>query len=133
MQLEFIPNNTYGYYEVKTTLDNVSRLKVKPTRYWNELLVKDVPSDILYSLSDYHPGLPYEADIIRDNESLGLPIYRIYETVYIKDKTPPTADGVAEEDKPRKMVNVEATIANLVSLGALPNQEQDLLKITCQM
>ena len=40
MQLEFIPNSTYGYYEVKTTLDNVSRLKVKPTRYWNELLVK---------------------------------------------------------------------------------------------
>ncbi len=61
-------------YEVKTTLDNVKRLKVKPTRYWNELLVKDVPDDVLYSLSDYHPGLPFEADIIRDNESLGLPI-----------------------------------------------------------
>jgi hypothetical protein len=107
MQLEFIPNNTYGYYEVKTTLDNVSRLKIKPTRCWNELLVKDVPSDILYSLSDYHPGLPYEANIIRDNESLGLPIYRIYETVYIKDQTPTTAHGVAEEDKPRKMVNLK--------------------------
>jgi hypothetical protein len=73
IQLEFIPNNTYGYYEVKTTLDNVSRLKVKSTRYWNELLVKDVTSDVLYSLSDYHPGIPYEANIIRDNESLGLP------------------------------------------------------------
>jgi hypothetical protein len=42
LQLEYIPNNTYGYYEVKTTLDNVIRLKIKPTRYWNELLVKDV-------------------------------------------------------------------------------------------
>ncbi len=42
-QLEYIPNNTFGYYEVKTTLDNVMRLKIKPTRYWNELLVKDVP------------------------------------------------------------------------------------------
>jgi hypothetical protein len=79
-------------------------------------------------LSDYHPGLPYEANIIRDNESLRLPIYRIYETVYIKDQTPPTADGVAEEDKPRKMVNVEATIANLVSLRALPDQEQESLE-----
>ena len=62
------------------------------------------------------------------NLCLGLPIYRIYETVYIKDQTPPTVDGVAEEDKPRKMVNVEATIANLVSLGALSNQEQGSLE-----
>jgi hypothetical protein len=54
LQLEYIPNNTYGYYEVKTTLDNVRRLKIKPTRYWNELLVKDVPNDILYSLSDFY-------------------------------------------------------------------------------
>jgi hypothetical protein len=50
LQLEYIPNNTYGYYEVKTTLDNVKRLKIKPTRYWNELLVKDVPNDTLYSV-----------------------------------------------------------------------------------
>ncbi len=33
LQLEYIPNNTYGYYEVKTTLENVKRLKIKPTRY----------------------------------------------------------------------------------------------------
>jgi hypothetical protein len=128
MQLEYIPNNTYTYYQVKTTLDNVLRVKVKPTRYWNELLVKDVPSDILYSLSDYHPGLPYAANIIRDNESLGLPHYRIYESVFHQDPTPPTADGVAEEDKPRKRVNVEQTIANLVSLGAIPDQEQETLE-----
>jgi hypothetical protein len=128
LQLEFIPNNTYSYYEVKMTLHNVMRVKVKPTRYWNELLVKDVPSDILYSLSDYHPGLPYEASIIRDNESLGLPIYRIYETVFIQDQTPPAADGVVEEDKPRKRVNVEATITNLVGLGAIPDQEQETLE-----
>ncbi len=49
MQLEYIPNNTYSYYQVNTTLDNVLRVKIKPTRYWNELLVKDVPSDILYT------------------------------------------------------------------------------------
>jgi hypothetical protein len=57
--LEYIPNNTYGYLEVKSTLDNVKRLKIRPTRYWNELLVKDVPNDILYSLSDFYPLLQY--------------------------------------------------------------------------
>ncbi len=100
-------------------------MKIKPTRYWNELLVKDVPNDILYSLSDFYPGLPYEANIVRDNESLGLPIYRIRETVFVQDQTPPTADGVPEEDKPR---NVEATIANLIGLGALPDEEQASLE-----
>jgi hypothetical protein len=103
-------------------------LKIKPTRYWNELLVKDVPNDILYSLSDFYPGLPYEANIIRDNESLGLPIYRIRKTVFFKDQTPPTADNVPEEDKPRKRVDVEATIANLIGLGALPDEEQASLE-----
>jgi hypothetical protein len=128
LQLEYVPNNTYGYYEVKTTLKNVKLLKIKPTRYWNELLVKDVPSDILYSLSDFYPGLPYEANIVRDNESLGLPIYRICETVFFQDQTPPTPDGVPEEDKSRKRVNVEATIAKLIGLGALPNEEQESLE-----
>ncbi len=51
--------------------------------------------------ASYTRGLPYEANIIRDNESLGLPIYRIYETVFFQDQTPPMADGIAEEDKPR--------------------------------
>jgi hypothetical protein len=126
--LEYIPNNTYGYNEVKTTLDNLKRLKVKPTRYWNELLVKDVPDDILYSLSDFYPGLPYEANIIRDNESLGLPIYRIREAVFMQDQVPPMANNEPEEDKPRKRINVEATIANLIGLGALPDGEQTSLE-----
>jgi hypothetical protein len=59
---------------------------------------------------------------------LSLPIYRIYETVFLQDQTPPTADGVAEENKPRKRVNVEATIASLDGLGALPDQEQGSLE-----
>jgi hypothetical protein len=126
--LEYIPNNTYGYYEVKTTLENVKRLKVKPTRYWNELLVKDVPSDILYSLSDFYPGLPYEANIVRDNESLGLPIYRMLETVFFQDQTPQVTDNEPEEDKPRKRVDVESTIARLIGYGALPDEEQASLE-----
>jgi hypothetical protein len=126
--LEYIPNDTYSYYEVKTTLDNVKRLKVKPTRYWNELLVKDVPDDIPYSLSDYHPGLPFEANIIRDNESLGLPSYRIRETVFYQDQAPPKADNDSDKENPRKRVDVEATIANLISLGALQDEEQATLE-----
>ena len=122
--LEYIPNNTYGYNEVKMTLDNVKRLKIKPTRYWNEALVKDVPSDILYSLSDYYPGLPFEADIIRDNEFLHLPKFRIYETVFLQDQGPQIAENVPDEDKPRKRVDVQRTIDSLVGCGALSDAEQ---------
>ena len=99
-------------------------MKVKPTRYWNELPIKDVQSDILYSLSDYYPGLPYEANIIRDNESLGLPIYRIRELVFLQDQAPPVASNVPDEERPRKKVDAETTISNLVDLGAIPDQEQ---------
>ncbi len=87
-----------------------------------------MPDDILYSLSDYHSGLPYEANIIRDNESLGLPSYRIRETVFYQDQAPPRADNGSEEDKPRKRVDVEPTIANLISLGALQDGEQASLE-----
>jgi hypothetical protein len=123
-QMEYIPNSTYSYYEVKMTLENVKRLKVKPSRYWNELPIKDVQSDILYSLSDYCPGLPYEANIIRDNESLGLPIYRIRELVFYQDQAPPVENNVPDEDRSRKRVDAETTISNLVALGAIPDQEQ---------
>jgi hypothetical protein len=126
--LEYIPNNTYGYNEVRTTLDNVKRLKIKPTRYWNEALVKDVPSDILYSLSDYYPGLPFEADIIRDNEFLRLPKFRIYETVFLQDQGPQVADNVPDEEKPRKRVDVQRTIDSLIGCGALLDAEQATLE-----
>ncbi len=75
-------------------------------------------------MSDYCPGLPYEANIIRDNESLGLPIYRIRETVFFQDQSPPVADNVPDEDRPRKKVDAETTISNLVALGAISDQEQ---------
>jgi hypothetical protein len=115
--------------KAKANLPRRKKIEILATlRYWNELLVKDVPSDILYSLSDFYPGLPYEVNIVRDNESLGLPIYRICETVFFQDQTPPTADGVPEEDKPRKRVNVETTIAKLIGLGALPDGEQASLE-----
>jgi hypothetical protein len=79
-------------------------------------------------LSDYHPGLPYEANIIRDNESLGLPSYRIREAVFYHDQAPPGADNDSEKENPRKRLDVEATIANLIGLGALPDGEQASLE-----
>ena len=33
-----------------------------------------------------------------------------------------------DEDKPRKKVDVEATVSNLVALGAIPDQEQITLE-----
>ena len=38
------------------------------------------------------------------------------------------ADNEPEEDKPRKRVNAEATIATLIGLGALPDEEQSSLE-----
>ena len=69
-----------------------------------------------------------EANIIRDNESLGLPIYRIRETVFYQDLVPPGADNDPDREKPRKRVDVEFTIANLISLGALQDEEQATLE-----
>ena len=113
------------------TLDNVKRLKIKPTRYWNEFLVKDVPSDILYSLSDYYPGLPFGANIIRDNEYLHLPKFRIYETVFLQDQGPQVADNVPDEDKPhvRGLMFKEQSTA-LLAGELCPTQSRYLSKDT---
>ncbi len=108
----------YTYYRVKTTLKQVSNLPVKLTRYWNELLVKDVPNDILYSLSDYCPGIPREAVIVKDNETLGLPVYRPDEAKY-GDVDPATG---------RKTVDVNGTTQALIGFGAIPDEEQASLE-----
>ncbi len=55
---EYLPNSVYPYTRVKQTLWQTAQINIKPSRYWNELLLKDVPEDILYSLSDYCPGIP---------------------------------------------------------------------------
>ena len=73
-------------------------------------------------MSDYYSGLPHGANIIRDNESLGLPIYRIRELVFLQEQAPPVESNVPDETF-RKKVDVEATVSNLVALGAIPDQE----------
>ncbi len=116
--VEYVPNSVYTYYRVKTTLMQVSNLPVKLTRYWNELLVKDVPNDILYSLSDYCPGMPREAVIVKDNEALGLPVYRPDEAKY----------GDIDPATRRKTVDVNGTIQSLIGFGAIPDEEQASLE-----
>ncbi len=64
----------------------------------------------------------------RKYESLGLPIYRIYETIFFQDHGPQIADNVPDEDKPRKRVDVHRTIDSLIGLGILPNGEQASLE-----
>ena len=116
--VEYVPNSMYSYYKVKTTLMQVQNLPVKMTRYWNELLVKDVPNDILYSLSDYCPGMPREAVIVKDNEALGLPVYRPDEAKY----------GNIDPATRRKTVDVNGTIQALIGFGAIPDEEQASLE-----
>jgi hypothetical protein len=77
--IEYIPNNTYPYYQVKKTLVQSARVQVKPCRYWNELPANIITDDIFYSLSDYWPSMPQNVDIINENTLLGLPLYRMNE------------------------------------------------------
>jgi hypothetical protein len=65
--IEYIPNNTYPYYLVKKTLEQkyYPNIKVRPSRYWNETAAKDIADNLLYSLSDYWPGMPRDCDVIR--------------------------------------------------------------------
>ena len=112
--VEYIPNSTYTYDRVKRTLMQVKNFTVKPTRYWNELPLKDVPNDILYSLSEYCPGMPLEARIVRDNEALDLAVYRPVEARY----------GPKDVATGRRTVNVQGTIHALIGSGALPDTEQ---------
>ncbi len=115
--MEYLPNNTYSYYKVKKTLMQVHGLNIKPTRYWNETCVKDVPDGVLYSLAEYCPGLPREANIVRDNEILGIPLYRIPESISFYDASEKKTDA-----------DVDATINMLLAYQVLPNTEQTPLE-----
>jgi hypothetical protein len=118
--IEYIPNNTYPYYLVKKTLEQkyYPNIKVRPSRYWNETAAKDIADDLLYSLSDYWPGMPKDCDIIRDNISLGLPAYRSIELRF----------GKADPANNKAPIDATATIQQLVTLRAIPDSSQQSLK-----
>ncbi len=115
--MEYVPNDTYSYYQVRKTLAQVARVQIKPCRYWNKLPAKEVPDDILYSLSEFWPGMPREADIVRDNVKLGLHHSRMYEQKSLPSET-------IMGGKERKLNDGNYTIAYLLRTGAIPNDEQ---------
>jgi hypothetical protein len=120
LDIEYIPNNTYPYYLVKKTLEQkyYPNIKVRPSRFWNETSVKDIADDLLYSLSEYWPGMPRDCDIIRDNISLGPPAYRSNEMRF----------GKADPANNKAPIDAAATIQQLVTLRAIPDSSQQSLK-----
>ncbi len=115
--LEYLPNDTYSFYKVKKTLKQVHGYIVKPSRYWNETCCASVQDHVLYSLAEYCPGLPKTADIVADNQYMGIHPYRMLE-IYSK------YDDAGKRAEP----DVEATITALVNYGTIPNREQTALE-----
>jgi hypothetical protein len=115
--LEYLPNNTYSYFKIKTTLWQRHNTKVKPNRYWNETCVQDVSDEVLYSLAEYCAGMPNGADIVRDNHYLGIHPYCMLESIS-------HYDGSGKRTDP----DVEATITALIIFGTIPNREQTTLE-----
>jgi hypothetical protein len=118
--IEYIPNNTYPYFLVKKTLEQkyYPNTKVRPSRFWNETAAKDIADDLIYSLSEYWPGMPRDCDIIRDNILLGLPAYRSNEMRF----------GKADPANNKAPIDAAATIQQLVTLRAIPDSSQQSLK-----
>jgi hypothetical protein len=76
-----------------------------------------VQDHILYSLAEFCPGMPREANIVADNQYLGIHPYRMLENV-IK------YDDVGKRTEP----DTEVTITALVTFGTIPNREQRALE-----
>jgi hypothetical protein len=70
--MEYIPNDTYSFYKVKRTLKQIHGYIIKPCRYWNETFCAGVQDHVLYSLAEYCPGLPRAANIVADNQYMGI-------------------------------------------------------------
>ncbi len=59
--MEYLPNSTYSFM-VKAILKDSTNIKIKPSRFWNELSVRGVSGKILYTLQDYCPGMPVDLE-----------------------------------------------------------------------
>ncbi len=115
--IEYVPNNTYSFYQFKKTSVQSARVQVKPSRYcWDERPAKDIPDDIFYSLCDFWPSMPIDVDIINENTLLDLPLYRMNE----QSKTNHARPGARAH-----MVNDNSyTIEFLLSTGAINNEQR---------
>jgi hypothetical protein len=74
-----------------------------------ETPANEVADDVLYSLSEYWPGMPRDCDVIRDNNQLGLPAYRSNELRF----------GRADPANNKAPIDATATIQQLVALRAI--------------
>jgi hypothetical protein len=117
LDMEYIPNNPYSYYQVIKTLSQVAKAQVKPSRYWNELPAKDIPDDILYSLSEYWPSMPRDINIVNDNHSLGLKPYRMSKQSRAKVAPLPGARAQWVYDNSH-------TVEYLLATGEIPDDTQ---------
>ena len=89
---------------------------IKPSCFWNETCALSV-QHILYSLAEFCPGLPRDANIVADNQYMGIHPYRMLES-HSK------YDGAGKRTDP----DVEATITALIVYGTIPNREQTALE-----
>ena len=71
----------------------------------------------LYSLAEYCPGLPRDANIVADNQYMGIHPYRMLESLS-------KYDDVGKRTDP----DIEATITALITYGTIPNREQTALE-----
>ena len=115
--MEYIPNDTYSFYKVKKTLKQMHGYTIKPCRYWNEACCASVQDHTLYSLAEYCPGLPRDANIVADNQYMGIHPYRMLECLS-------KYDDVGKRTDP----DIEATITALMTYGTIPNREQTALE-----
>jgi hypothetical protein len=99
------------------TLKQVHGYAIKPSRYWNETCVATVQDHVLYSLAEYCPGMPREADIVASNRHLGIHPYHMLENIS-------KYDDAGKRTEP----NIEATITALITFGTIPNREQRALE-----
>ncbi len=90
---------------------------IKPSHYWNETcaLSLSLQDHILYSLTEFCPGMPREADIVADNQYLRIHPYRMLENFS-------KYDDVGKRTEPD--VEATTTITALVTFGTIPNREQ---------
>jgi hypothetical protein len=105
--LEYLPNSTYSFTMVKTILNDSTNVKVRTSRFWNELCVTGVVAQkILYTLHDYCPGMPVNLE--QECRNMNLHPYLSTELVFF----PPN-------DKEKFPIDAPASVSSMVSLGIL--------------
>jgi hypothetical protein len=92
---------------VKTILNDSTNVKVKTSRFWNELCVTGVVTKkILYTLHDYCPGMPVNLE--QECKNMNLHPYLNTELVFFP-----------ANDKEKFPIDAPASVSSMASLGIL--------------